>query len=31
MEPSRLIMSEHLLDDQEIFRSYVQPVVELLV
>ncbi len=31
MEPSRLIMSEHLLDDQEVFRSYVQPVVELLV
>lgn len=31
IEPNRLIMSSHLLDDQEIFRSYVQPVVELLV
>ncbi|HSU70955.1 MAG TPA: hypothetical protein VLI70_05810 [Micrococcaceae bacterium] len=31
MEPSRLIMSQHLLDDPENFRSYVQPVVELLV
>ncbi|HEV7168117.1 MAG TPA: hypothetical protein VGN49_09120 [Micrococcaceae bacterium] len=31
MEPSRLIMSQDLLDDPEIFRSYVQPVVELLV
>lgn len=31
IEPNRLIMSSHLLDDQEKFRSYVQPVVELLV
>ncbi|WP_038464218.1 hypothetical protein [Arthrobacter sp. PAMC 25486] len=31
IEPNRLIMSSHLLDDQEIFRSFVQPVVELLV
>lgn len=31
IEPNRLIMSSHLLDDQENFRSYVQPVVELLV
>ena len=31
IEPNRLIMSSHLLDDQDIFRSYVQPVVELLV
>ena len=31
LEPDRLIMSTHLLDDQEVFCSYVQPVVELLV
>lgn len=31
IEPNRLIMSTHLLDDQEAFCSYVQPVVELLV
>ena len=31
IEPDRLIMSEHLLDDQQNFLSYVQPVVELLV
>ncbi|WP_269937399.1 hypothetical protein [Arthrobacter sp. HY1533] len=31
IEPDRLIMSSHLLEDQEVFRSYVQPVVELLV
>lgn len=31
IEPDRLIMSSHLLDDQETFRSFVQPVVELLV
>lgn len=31
IEPNRLIMSEHLLDDQANFLSYVQPVVELLV
>ncbi|WP_179389161.1 hypothetical protein [Psychromicrobium silvestre] len=31
MEPNRLVMSQSLLDDPEIFRSYVQPVVEMLV
>lgn len=31
IEPDRLIMSNHLLDDQLNFTSYVQPVVELLV
>ncbi len=31
IEPNRIIMSSHLLDDQEAFRSYVQPVVEQLV
>ena len=31
IEPNRLIMGSHLLDDQETFRSYVQPVVDLLV
>lgn len=31
LEPNRLIMSSHLLDDPENFRSYVQPVVDLLV
>lgn len=31
IEPNQLIMSSHLLDDQDNFRSYVQPVVELLV
>ncbi|MCZ2403994.1 hypothetical protein IV498_12585 [Paenarthrobacter sp. Z7-10] len=31
VEPDQLIMSQHLLDDQETFRSYVQPVVEMLV
>ncbi len=31
LEPDRLLMSAHLLDDQLNFRSYVQPVVELLV
>ncbi|RAN79428.1 hypothetical protein B5P43_14515 [Bacillus sp. SRB_336] len=31
IEPDRLIMSQHLLDDQQNFLSYVQPVVELLV
>lgn len=31
LEPNRLIMSTNLLDDQEVFCSYVQPVVELLV
>ena len=31
IEPNRLIMSQHLLDDQPTFLSYVQPVVELLV
>ncbi len=31
IEPNRLIMSSHLLDEQETFRSFVQPIVELLV
>ncbi|MEO8219973.1 MAG: hypothetical protein ABI563_04230 [Specibacter sp.] len=31
IEPNRLIMSSHLLDDPQAFCSYVQPVVELLV
>lgn len=31
IEPDRLIMSNHLLDDQLNFTSYVQPVVEMLV
>ncbi|ALV46177.1 hypothetical protein MB46_12485 [Arthrobacter alpinus] len=31
IEPDQLIMSSHLLADQEVFRSFVQPVVELLV
>ncbi|MFB9164594.1 MULTISPECIES: hypothetical protein [Arthrobacter] len=31
IEPNRLIMSSHLLDDPDNFRSYVQPVVNLLV
>lgn len=30
IEPSKLIMSEELQDDPQAFRSYVQPVVELL-
>lgn len=31
LEPNRMVMSQHLLDDPEAFRSYVQPVVEMLV
>ncbi len=31
LEPNRIVMSQHLLDDPEVFRSYVQPVVEMLV
>lgn len=31
IEPNRLIMSSHLLDDQASFCSFVRPVVELLV
>lgn len=31
IEPNQLIMSSRLLDDHQVFRSYVQPVVELLV
>ncbi|MCY0903443.1 hypothetical protein [Arthrobacter sp. H14-L1] len=31
LEPDRLLMSSQLLEDQLNFRSYVQPVVELLV
>lgn len=31
VEPNKLIMSQGLHDDEPAFRSYVQPVVELLV
>lgn len=31
IEPNKIIMSSHLLDDHEVFCSYVQPVVEQLV
>ncbi len=31
IEPNRLIMSSHLLDEQDVFCSFVRPVVELLV
>ncbi|HEY8295711.1 MAG TPA: hypothetical protein VIG41_10260 [Micrococcaceae bacterium] len=31
LEPDRLLMSQELLATPEVFRSYVQPVVELLV
>lgn len=31
LEPNRMVMSESLMEDHELFRSYVQPVVELLV
>lgn len=31
LEPDKMIMSSDLLSDPELFRSYVQPVVELLV
>lgn len=31
IEPNRLIMSSHLLDEQDVFRSFVQPIVNLLV
>lgn len=30
VEPSRLLASEDLFDDEALFRSYVQPVVEIL-
>lgn len=30
VEPDMLIMSEDLYDDEAIFRSYVQPVVEII-
>lgn len=30
LEPDRMIMSQQLLSDPEVFRSYVQPVVEML-
>ncbi len=30
LEPDKMIMSERLLSQPEIFRSYVQPVVEML-
>jgi hypothetical protein len=31
LEPDKIIMSNELLTQPEVFRSYVQPVVELLV
>ncbi|GAA5229870.1 hypothetical protein [Arthrobacter cryoconiti] len=31
IEPNRLIMDQHLLEDQQTFVSYVQPVVDMLV
>lgn len=31
VDADKLIMSESLLDDKEIFRSYLRPVIELLV
>ena len=31
LEPDKIIMSHELLTQPEVFRSYVQPVVELLV
>lgn len=31
LEPNRMVMSQELLGDPEVFRSYVQPVVEILV
>ncbi|BAS17028.1 hypothetical protein AHiyo8_53310 [Arthrobacter sp. Hiyo8] len=31
LEPDKMIMSHQLLSEPDIFRSYVQPVVELLV
>lgn len=31
LEPDKIIMSHHLMSQPELFRSYVQPVVEILV
>ena len=31
LEPDKIIMSHELLSQPELFRSYVQPVVDLLV
>lgn len=31
IEPGRLIMSKHLLDDEDALRSFLQPIIELLV
>lgn len=31
LEPDKIIMSSALLSEPELFRSYVQPVIELLV
>jgi hypothetical protein len=31
VEPDKIFMSHELTSDQELFRSYVQPVVDLLV
>ena len=31
LEPDKILMSQELLSEPELFRSYVQPVVDLLV
>ncbi|MFJ5860626.1 hypothetical protein ACIQCM_04325 [Pseudarthrobacter sp. NPDC092439] len=31
LEPDKIIMSHHLMSQPELFRSYVQPVVEIMV
>ncbi len=31
LEPDRILLSQELLEDSEMFRSFVQPVVEMLV
>jgi hypothetical protein len=31
VEPDRILMSQTLMDDESTFRSYVQPIVELMV
>ncbi|BAS09986.1 hypothetical protein AHiyo4_34080 [Arthrobacter sp. Hiyo4] len=31
MEPDKIIMSHNLMSAPELFRSYVQPVVDILV
>ena len=31
VEPDRILMSQTLMDDETTFRSFVQPIVELMV